>query len=79
MLHVIPKLKGWGYSDFLIGGHKKIKGPTHMVEGGHHLRKAPNPNPLWSQEGLPSFQDSKREREHIPEKNQKGVINYWSS
>ena len=23
---------------------KKIKGPAHMVEGGHHLRKAPNSN-----------------------------------
>ena len=27
------------------GGHKKIKGPTHMVEVGHHLRKAPDPHP----------------------------------
>ena len=23
----------------------KIKGPTHMVESGHHLRKAPKPHP----------------------------------
>ena len=29
-------------------GHKKIKGPAHMVEGGHHLRKAPNPHPHYS-------------------------------
>ena len=32
-----PQIKG--------GGHKKIKGPAHMVEGGHHLRKAPSPHP----------------------------------
>ena len=32
-------------SDTPGGGHKKIKGPAHMVEGGHHLRKAPNPHP----------------------------------
>ena len=24
---------------------KKIKGPAHMAEGGHHLRKAPKPQP----------------------------------
>ena len=41
-----PKLKEMGYSDIPGGGHKKIKGPTHKVEGGHHLRKAPNPHPL---------------------------------
>ena len=23
-----------------------VKGPAHMAEGGHHLRKAPNPHPL---------------------------------
>ena len=26
--------------------HKQIEGPAHMVEGGHHLRKDPNPHPL---------------------------------
>ena len=32
------------------GGHKKIKGSAHMVEGGHYLRKVPNPHPQrkWS-------------------------------
>ena len=24
---------------------KKFKGPTHMVEGDHHLRKRPQPSP----------------------------------
>ena len=24
---------------------EKIKGPTHMVEDGHHLRKSPHPPP----------------------------------
>ena len=35
------------YSDIPSGAHKKIKGPAHLVEGGHHLRirKAPNPHP----------------------------------
>ena len=23
------------------GGHEKIKGPSHKVEGGHHLKKSP--------------------------------------
>ena len=32
------------YSDNPRGSHKMIKGPTHMVEGAHHLRKAPNPH-----------------------------------
>ena len=34
-------MKRWDYSDISSGGHKKIKGPTHMVEGTHHLSKAP--------------------------------------
>ena len=42
---ITPNSKRWDYSDTPGGGHKKIKGPTHMVEGGHHLRKAPNPHP----------------------------------
>ena len=47
MQHIIPNSKRWDYSDITNGGHKKIKGPIHMVEGSHHLRKAPNPHPLW--------------------------------
>ena len=39
--HITPNSKRWDYSDTPGGGHKKIKGPAHMVEGGHHLRKAP--------------------------------------
>ena len=40
MQHIIPNSKRWDYSDTPGGGHKKSKGPAHMVEGGHHLRKA---------------------------------------
>ena len=43
-MHITPYSKRWDYSDISGGGHKTIKGPAHMVEGGHHLRKAPNPN-----------------------------------
>ena len=43
-MHITPYSKRWDYSDNSGGGHKKIKGPAHMVEGGHHLRKASNPN-----------------------------------
>ena len=46
MQHIIPNSKRWDYSDIPGGGHKKIKGPVHVVEGGHHLRKAPNPTSL---------------------------------
>ena len=38
MQHITSNSKRWDYSDTPGGGHKKIKGPTHMVEGGHHLR-----------------------------------------
>ena len=38
-----PQIKG--------GGHKKIKGPAHMVEGVHHLRNAPSPHPHIHAEG----------------------------
>ena len=41
-----PKFERWDYSDILGGSHKKIRWPAHMAEGGHHLRKAPNPHPL---------------------------------
>ena len=36
----------WDYWDIPGGGYKKIKGPAHMDEGGHHLTKAPNAHPL---------------------------------
>ena len=45
MQHITPNSKRWNYSDIPGDGHKKIKGLAHMVEGGHHLRKAPNPHP----------------------------------
>ena len=41
--HIIPNSKRWDYSDILSGGHKQIKGPAHMAEGGHHLEKPPTP------------------------------------
>ena len=41
--HKTPNSKGWDYLDTPGGGHEKIKGPAHMVEGDHHLRKVPNP------------------------------------
>ena len=44
MQHITPNSKIWDYSDIHLSGHKKIKGPPHMAEGGHHLRKAPNPH-----------------------------------
>ena len=33
------------YSNIHSGGNKYIKGLAHMVEGDHHLRKAPKPHP----------------------------------
>ena len=39
------------YSDIPGGGHKKIKGPAHMVEGGNHLRKDPTPHPHFLSQG----------------------------
>ena len=44
MQHITPCSRIWDYSDIPGGGHKKIKGHAHMLEGGHRLRKAPNPN-----------------------------------
>ena len=43
------KFEKWDYSDIPGSGHKKIKGLAHMVEGGHHLRTAPNTHPqqIW--------------------------------
>ena len=44
--HITPNSKRWDHSDIPGGGHIKIKGPGHVVEGGHHLRKAPPPTHL---------------------------------
>ena len=54
--HITPNLNRWDYQDTPGGGHKKIKGPAHMVEGGHHLRKAPNPHPHPLCDDGPSIQ-----------------------
>ena len=43
---ITPHSKRRDYSDTPCSGHKKIKAPAHMVEGVHHLRKAPNPHSL---------------------------------
>ena len=45
MQHITPNSKRWDCSDIPGGGLKKIKGPAHMVEGGHHLKKSPHPLP----------------------------------
>ena len=42
--HIIPNSKRWDYSDIFGGGHEYIKRPVHIIEGDHHLRKAPHPN-----------------------------------
>ena len=38
MQHITPNSKRWDYSDIPGGSHGQIKGPAHMVEGGHHPR-----------------------------------------
>ena len=43
MQHITPHSKRRDYSDIIGGGHKKIKGPTHMTKDGHHLKKPPTP------------------------------------
>ena len=43
--HIIPNSKRWDYSDIPGGGKIYIKGPSHMAEGGHHIRKASNRHP----------------------------------
>ena len=37
------------FPTFLGVAVKRLKGPTHMVEGGHHIRNAPNlhPQAVW--------------------------------
>ena len=47
MQYIIPNSKRW---DSNISGDKKIKGHAHMVDGGHHLRKAPKPQPRASEQ-----------------------------
>ena len=37
-----PNSKRWDYSDIPGGSHGQIKGPAHMVEGGHHPRNRPS-------------------------------------
>ena len=52
MQHIIPNSKRWGYADIPGGGHEYIKTSAHIVEGGHHLRKAlnPHPRPTWKRQ-----------------------------
>ena len=50
MLHIIINLKRWNIQTSPMVAIDRLKGPAHMVEGGHHLRKAPNPDPplgIW--------------------------------
>ena len=43
-----PKFERWNYSDILSDGHKRIKAPTDMVEGGYPtLKKASNPTYVY--------------------------------
>ena len=44
--HIASNSKRWDYSNTPGACHKKVKGPAHVVEGGHHLEKAPPPPPL---------------------------------
>ena len=46
MQHITPRIWKDGIIQTSRGGTEKIKGPAHMAEGDHHLRKDPNPNPL---------------------------------
>ena len=41
--HITPNSKRWAYSDTPGCGHKKIKGPAHMVEVA--LERPPTPTP----------------------------------
>ena len=52
MQHIKTYWKRWDYSDIPGGGHKKIKGPAHMVEGGLHLRKAHNSRQVEEKDAL---------------------------
>ena len=46
MRHITPNSKKDGIAQTsLVVALQKIKGPTHMVEGGHNLWNSPPPNP----------------------------------
>ena len=45
MQYIYPKSKIRTYSEIPGGGNWKIKGPSHMVEGGLHIGKSPNTHP----------------------------------
>ena len=44
MQHIIPNSKRCNYSNIPSGGHKYIKGPAQIAEGGQHFRKATDPH-----------------------------------
>ena len=48
MQHITPDSERWDCSDIPSCGNKIIKGPAHVVEGGHHLRKVTNPHPSFA-------------------------------
>ena len=48
MEHITPNAKRWDYLDIHNGGTENIKGPAHMVQGDHDLRKKPIPHSLFS-------------------------------
>ena len=64
MQQITPNLKRWHYSDIPSGGHKSLKGPAHMVEGGHQFRKKNSP-PL-PPTGI-VMENNTRNEFHIPE------------
>ena len=45
MQHIIPNSKDGVIQTSPVVAIDRLKGPAHMVEGGHHLRKAPNMHP----------------------------------
>ena len=47
MQYITPNSKRAYYSDILGGGTWKIKGPNHMVEGGHHQEISPQLPPTY--------------------------------
>ena len=40
-----PKFDDGSIQISLVVALKKIKGPTHMIESGHHLKNRPQPPP----------------------------------
>ena len=65
MQHITPNLNRWDYSNIPGDGHKKIKGPNHMVEGGHLPRNVPNPHPQCFKETVISLTKTCRAEYHI--------------